>query len=696
MTMQFWGLGVVMLLMAAAVGAPAEGVWRLPAVVLPQRAKHPVVACTGKELGRLRAAWRGTGADHAVVAKVVAEADRAMKSPLTFPPRGGQHNQWYQCEACQVGLETIDDTHHRCPKCGRIYSGEPYDDVIFARRHTANLKHMTAAAWAYAITGKAQYADFAREVLMGYAQRYLNYPYHTASRKPGHSGGHLMEQTLNESAAMTQYIAPSYDLVYGALSEAERSAIEAGLIRPILENIDRNKRGRSNWQSWHNAGMLWGGAVLGDQAWVDKALSDPENGFAFQMSHCVSAEGMWEENSWGYHFYTLSALSRTAEAAGRLGVDLWSNPMLKKMYLLPAHYVMADGSLPRFGDDVGTSLGRGISLFESAWQAYRDPALAPLLPRKAEWESVLLGREPGKAAGKARALGSEIFPDAGHAILRTGGRGHLTAAMTFGPYGGFHGHLDKLSFVFYGYGRELGVDPGRAKSQAYRLPIHKNWYKATVGHNAVLVDGQSQEPAAGRLELFETGPDYTAAAARCDKAYPGVAHRRLLCLGKNDLLVVDELSGQEPHRFDWLYHNRGQSAVCSAATEVEGSYPAFEGMEYLQQMRAGRSDGQTGVRFEEKGITTYVTLAAGGRTALLVGAGVGASVMDRIPLMAASRTGRRVVFAAVIEPVRDGGVPSVKGVRCERVQGGLRISVERAAGTTVYLWEEGTLGVEAD
>ena len=39
------------------------------------------------------------------------------------------------------------------------------------------------------------------------------------------------------------------------------------------------------------------------------------------------------------------------------------------------------------------------------------------------------------------------------------------------------------------HGRELGVDPGRARSQAYRLPIHTGWYKATVGHNAVLVDG---------------------------------------------------------------------------------------------------------------------------------------------------------------------------------------------------------------
>jgi len=97
-----------------------------------------------------------------------------------------------------------------------------------------------------------------------------------------------------------------------------------------------------------------------------------------------------------------------------------------------------------------------------------------------------------------------VFEDAGHAILRTRGPAQLTAALTFGPYGGFHGHYDKLSFVFFGFGRELAVDPGRARSQAYRLPIHRNWYKATIAHNAVLVDGKSQKHCPGRRKESES------------------------------------------------------------------------------------------------------------------------------------------------------------------------------------------------
>ena len=65
--------------------------------------------------------------------------------------------------------------------------------------------------------------------------------------------------------------------------------------------------------------------MLGDAAWVRQAIADPANGFAFQMQRQrVTAEGMWYENSWGYHFYTLQAMVQIAEGARRLGIDLWS------------------------------------------------------------------------------------------------------------------------------------------------------------------------------------------------------------------------------------------------------------------------------------------------------------------------------------------------------------------------------------
>ncbi len=508
-------------------------------------------------------------------------AARCVGRAIVFPPRGGQHNQWYQCDQCQTALRTLDGIHHQCPRCNVIYTGEPYDDVIFARRHNEILRNLESAAWAYAITRNQKYAQYARAVLLGYAERYSSYPYHDANRKTGKSasasGGHLFEQTLNEAACLAGEIGPAYDLVYdsGVFCPTDHDKIRTGLLLPMLGNIDKHKAGKGNWQTWHNAAMFAAAPLVGNVEWARKAIGQPGNGFVHQMEVSVSKDGLWYENSWGYHFYTLRAMVHIVEGARRLGINLWSHSALKKMFTLPVAYAMPDGSLPRFGDDVHTTIGQASEYLEYAWHAYHDPAMLPYLPSRPTWDSVMLGRKAGERP-RARAPETCIFQASGHAVLRGGGPAGLAAVMAFGPYGGFHGHFDKLSFVFFGFGQELGVDPGRAKSQAYRLPVHRDWYKATLSHNAVLVDGRSQNPAAGRLEFFAANDEYAVAVARCGEAYPGTTHRRLLCLMPGSLVVFDEMKSAGERRFDWVYHNRGTEVVCERSPEgrqVRGEVP---------------------------------------------------------------------------------------------------------------------------
>src|SRR5664280_1775054 len=169
---------------------------------------------------------------------------------------------------------------------------------------------------------------------------------------------------------------------------------------------------------------------------------------------------------------------------------------------------MADGSLPRFGDAVQDSPARqGVNA--KAYAVYKDDRLLSVLPSEANWDGIVLDIDPTTKTGKQQCA-SKLIPGAGHAILATNGPGKLTAAISFGPYGGFHGHFDKLSFVLFGFGEELGVDPGRSSSQAYRLPIHTQWYKASTGHNVVLVDGSSQQEAEGKCLAYKSSDSYTA------------------------------------------------------------------------------------------------------------------------------------------------------------------------------------------
>ena len=62
-------------------------------------------------------------------------------------------------------------------------------------------------------------------------------------------------------------------------------------------------------------------------------------------------------------------------------------------------------------------------------------------------------------------------------------------------------------------------------------------------HNTVLVDGRSQNPAAGRLEFFAANDEYAVAVAHCGDAYPGTTHRRLPCLLPGSLVLAGCSSG---------------------------------------------------------------------------------------------------------------------------------------------------------
>ena len=134
------------------------------------------------------------------------------------------------------------------------------------------------------------------------------------------------------------------------------------------------------------------------------------------------------------------------------------------MYTVALDYRMPDQTLPRLGDAV--TGGIPASRYESAYHAWRDPAMLALLPEDPTWEAVLFGRTETPTAS-AEARSSVLKEAAGHGILRAdGAEGQAAAVLTFGPFGGFHGHFDKLSFAYFAMGRELGYDPGRSASQA--------------------------------------------------------------------------------------------------------------------------------------------------------------------------------------------------------------------------------------
>jgi len=584
------------------------------------------------------------------LAKLIQGADRWRRKLLSIPDRGGQWSHWYACQSDGARLRPKGPTEHVCPKCGAVYKGEPYDSVPVTGVHSDLAKAAQQLGLAYALTQDKTYADKAFEILLGYADRYQNYPLHDRNGGQARSAGRVLSQTLEEAIWLIP-ICCAYDCIYdsGSLGEAQRRKIETQLIRPAVEVIRRNKSGLSNWQSWHNAGLGAAALCLRDQALLEEVLNGPD-GFQFQMANSVTADGFWYEGSWGYHFYALSAHVHLAEMAARAGIDLWQNPRLKSLFDAPLRFMMPNGRLPAFHDAHETSPFQP-RLYESALAHWGDANYAWVLAKGRDAQAALLYGRPTIPEVDAPKVESVNFTSAGFAVLRSGQRPEsLYFALDYGPHGGGHGHPDKLSFVFYGLGRVLAPDPGCV---AYGLKVHRGWYKQTVAHNTIAVDQASQEPCTGRCVFFARSPRWQAVRAAADEAYQGVQMTRLAVLAEDYVVLIDELAGRERRAYDWIYHNYGRLQLDAELKLADQAEPLGNdaGYQYLTQVRRGRSKGQWGATWELEDKKLRLEMLGGPANEEVIAAvGVGTTPKEEVPMVIARRQETSAVYAAVLHP----------------------------------------------
>lgn len=505
---------------------------------------------------------------------------------VELPPEGGQWSMHYVCPTHGVNLVYTPPMTHRCPVDNEEFTGWPYDQVIYARQHNDLASAAKDAGLAYALTGGESYAETARQILLDYAVRYESYPIHNTHGDVSTSGARVLAQTLDESGWLIK-MAWAYDLIgtSGVLSSADRSQIEQGLLRACAAVIRRNDAGLSNWQAWHNAAIAAAGRAIGDPRLVAHALSGP-SGFERHMAESVLDDGFWYEGSWGYHFYTLTPMTYLAEMGARGGFDLFSNPRLRSMYTAPVLFAPANLVLPAFNDS-GTVDLRGSAgwRLDAAYAAYADDRLAlPLLGESRDEESLFWGAEslPSDVPAVTESL---VFDASGYAVARGGSGGDpWYLALDYGPHGGWHGHYDKLGFVFFARGRMLGIDPG---SHSYALPLHDSWDRSTIAHNTVTVDQAFQLEATGALERFLATPGCVWVRASAGAAYEQASLDRDLVMVDGYLLdhVEARATDGATHQYDWLYHNPGALTHDLDATPFSG-FPGDGGYQHLSDNRA--------------------------------------------------------------------------------------------------------------
>lgn len=504
-----------------------------------------------------------TGWGRRIIKHLERQVNERRRHRLEVVDEPGGHYHDYFCPKHNL-LLTFDwdkPKAQRCSACGEDYVGNArFDRAWIYQVHARNRDYMYNCAYLYLATGNARYATYIRDMLLDYASKYDGWFEHDSGNNPNtQHGGKAFAQSLDEANWATK-VALAYDVIRHTLTDSEIKAIESGYLRPAARMLLDRPAG-ANWQMWHNSGLVALAVALRDDSIIDVAINDRTRGYHALIAKHKNSDGWINEGSPHYHYYPLEALIFTANAVRCRGIDLFDSD-LHDMFAEPVKGTYPDMSFPAHSDGwYGANLLSQTALYELASARYRDPVLRDVLARsyarkeRLDAEALANGYDikPDHSADPI-FKGSYAYKASGFCLLRSDAR---TVVLKFGGEGIGHGHPDKMSISIHDGRRELVSDFG---TSGYGTPDYLQWYKRTLSHNTVTVDGCDQLKSRGSLDRFEVRADGGYAEMSSVDAYPSVEMRRSVDLSGKDISDVFTCLSDTQHIYEYvlIFNDRPQ------------------------------------------------------------------------------------------------------------------------------------------
>jgi len=485
-------------------------------------------------------------------------------------------------------------------------------------RHKRNFLFMQKAGVLYQITGQGKYAQYVKDMLLLYAQKYPTWGLHPS--KKSYAPGRVFWQALNDANWLV-YTSQAYDCIYTFLTKKERSHLEQDLFYPFAKHISEDSpqffNRIHNHSTWATAAVGMIGLVMDDEKLIQQALYGLKNkedavaetaldndggfirtagklGFIANLESPFSPDGYLTEGPYyqRYAMYPFMAFAVSLyNATDDTNLFTYKNSVLVK----------AVGALLQLSNQKGeffpiNDAQKGMSVYAREIIAavanayhYGNQDTSLLSVAKAQQRVSL------DSAGFAVALAisknqeqplkkkSVVYGDG--STGEEGGLAVIRAENTellykFTSHGLSHGHYDKLSFMYYVNGEEMVQDYGLArfvnieqKNGGGYLKENTTWAKQTIAHNTLVVDEKTQfdgsykDASAHHSNLlFESiiNPKAQVVSAIEKNAYPGTIFQRTFFIITDDelqnSLVVDLLhvTSEKQHQYDVPFYYLGQ------------------------------------------------------------------------------------------------------------------------------------------
>lgn len=408
---------------------------------------------------------------------------------------------------------------------------------------------MAASILALAEKNK-EFADLAKEIIMGYVQRYSEYP----ERNFGNwTWGKLNATGLQEAVWMAQCARVCRFLIAGGwLTEADMNEIRNKMFVPAIALLRRQTSQVHNIHVWY-ASAIFAMAILSK---LPDDIMFAEKIIRLNLEKGVLKDGSWFEGSPHYHFYTLEALIQYALACQDAGRKIVIPERIPKMFNAPIQLLLSDRTFPLLNDgweshtltsraniyEIGQYLFGGFE--EILATIYHECGL-----KRTSKEAFVYGPD------KILPVKLELKPIAvvdGVAVVR---RGETTCLIKANPFGGSHDHPDKPGLYLFKEGCPLKAsDIGNC---GYGSPMFKKFYRITIAHNTIMVDKQEQTLANATIVSVRHTPKLTIAQARSDKAYKGVTIQRTVSVSDGWIIDWCRCKSSQEHLYTWLFHVNG-------------------------------------------------------------------------------------------------------------------------------------------
>ncbi len=611
------------------------------------RPNHPTLTLTPNDIRTLVKRYTLEPRASSVLTRIKDDMDVELLSPLQVPDVGGTWINDYVCPDHEVALEIVTLHEHRCPVDGHIWTGESFDSGLATFIHKAISNQAWRMAVTYTVTGNPVYGQRVADILNEYAVKYPTYEQHDVTGQPSAEGGKAFGQTLDEAEWLAGLIR-SQDLIHGSglMNEAELEAVKENVFRPGMHVIYTNDNGIHNIQCWQNTAVYLAAMTLNEVTIADEVINGP-TGLYEQLNVGIDDDGMWYEGSFGYHFFAFRAMLPMLQSLHRIRPDM-SIDDVKQMLMMPLAMAFPNGSLAHLNDGPLQSFDSNLrEMYEQGLAFFPvSEFCGPLVEygRGLSVDSVVFGIAdlPYQDWVEYPLVNNE---SSGLAALKSiHSASPSTLVLDYGPHGGIHGHYDKLGINLWRGDTpivnevgDIGVD----------VPMTTNYYRTTLAHNTVVINGQSQNACGGVLEHFTEEGNNSFILASADDAYDDVTMRRQVTMVQNGNVVDGvEVVASSPVTIDYILHSP-ESITTSLALSA-GSLGYNGPYDYLSNVQVATTDLDFTVRMSGPNGSALLDFIGEPDTQVFVADAPSAPQTQSHQVLIIRRVTDRTVFAGTI------------------------------------------------